>query len=132
MIEAINSQNLALWDELMSPDFILHMNIKKMQGLESNKKFVKDEIKAFPDLHVTIEDIIAEGNKVWVRLKETATHKGEYLGLAPTGNKLSYKVVTIWRIVHGKCIEGWIIYDQLDFLQQLGVISQTVFPDKYA
>jgi predicted ester cyclase len=51
-------------------------------------------IKAFPDLHVTIEDVIAEGDKVWVRLRETATHTGEYFGL-PTGNKLSYKVVAI-------------------------------------
>ena len=63
MIEAINSQNLTLWDELMSPDFIVHMKTQKMQGLESNKKFVKDEIKAFPNLHVTIEDIIAKGNR---------------------------------------------------------------------
>jgi C-1 hydroxylase len=110
------------------------MDAQKIGGLESNKQFIKDEIRAFPDLHLTIEDIIAEGDKVWVRLKETATHRGEYRGLAPTGNKLSYKVVAIWRIVHGKCIEGWIVYDQLDFLKQLSVIEYTekgkkIFPE---
>lgn len=125
MIEAINSQNLTLWDEFMAPDFVVHMDEEKIQGLESNKQFIKDEIGSFPDLHVTIEDTIAEGDKVWVRLKETATHIGEYRGLAPTGNKLTYKVVAIWRIVHGKCIEGWIVYDQPDFLKQLGVIEYT-------
>ncbi|UCB60545.1 MAG: ester cyclase, partial [Candidatus Bathyarchaeota archaeon] len=129
MIEAINSQNLTLWDELMAPDFVVHMHAQKIQGLESNKQFIKDEIKAFPDLHVTIEDIIAEGDKVWVRLKETATHTGEYRGLAPTGNKLSYMVVAIWRIVDGKCVEGWIVYNQMDFLKQLGVIEWKGFPD---
>jgi C-1 hydroxylase len=132
MIETINSQNLTLWDKLMTPDFVVHMDAQKIEGLENNKQFIKDEINAFPDLHVTIEDIISEGDKVWVRLKETATHRGEYRGLAPTGNKLSYKVVAIWRIIHGKCIEGWIVYDQVDFLKQLGAISQTAFTDKDA
>ena len=130
MIEAINSQNLTLWDELMTPNFVVHMHAQKIQGLESNKQFIKDEIKSFPDLHVTIEDIIAEGDKVWVRLKETATHTGEYRGIAPTGKKLSYMVVAIWRIVDGKCVEGWIVYDQMDFLKQLGVIEYKGFPDE--
>ena len=101
-----------------------------MQGLEVTKQVIKDEIKAFPDLHVTIEDIIAEGDKVCVRLQETATHTGEYRGLAPTGNKLSYTVVAIWRIVEGKIVEGWIVYDQMDFLKQLGVIEWKGFPDE--
>jgi len=130
MIEAINSQNLALWDELMAPDFVVHMHTQKIQGLESNKQFIKDEIKSFPDLNVNIEDIIAEGDKVWVRMKETATHAGEYRGLAPTGKKLSYMVVTIWHIVEGKIVEGWIVYDQMDFLKQLSVIDYKGFPDE--
>ena len=52
MIEAINKQNLAIWDELMAPDFVVHMHTQKIQGLESNKQFIKDEIKSFPDLNV--------------------------------------------------------------------------------
>ena len=130
MIEAINKQNLASLDELMAPDCVLHMHAQQIQGLEVNKQVIEDEIKAFPDLHVAIEDIIAEGDKVCVRLQETATHTGEYRGLAPTGNKLSYTVVAIWRIVDGKIVEGWIVYDQMDFLKQLGVIEWKGFPDE--
>ncbi len=130
MIEAINKQNLTSLNELMAPDFVLYMHAQKAEGWEVNKQVIEDEIKAFPDLHVAIEDIIAEGDKVCVRLQETATHTGEYRGLAPTGNNLSYAVVAIWRIVEGKIVEGWIIYDQMDFLKQLGVIAWKGFRDR--
>jgi steroid delta-isomerase-like uncharacterized protein len=130
MIEAINEQNLASLDEVMAPDFVMHMHAQQMQGWEVSRQVIEEEIKAFPDLHVTIEDIIAEGHKVCVRLKEEAHHTGEYRGVAPTGNKLSYTVVAIWRIVEGKVGEGWTIYDQLDFLRQLGVITHEGFPDE--
>jgi steroid delta-isomerase-like uncharacterized protein len=130
MFEAINKQNLASLDELMAPDFVLHMHARQARGWEVNRQVVEDEIKAFPDLHVAIEDIIAEGDKVCIRLKETATHTGEYHGLAPTGNKLSYTVVAIWRTVEGKIAEGWITYDQMDFLKQLGAIEWKGFPDE--
>jgi len=130
MFEAINKQSLASLDKLMAPDFILHMHAKQTQGWEVSRQVVESEINAFPDLHVVIEDIIAEGDKVCVRLQETATHAGEYRGLAPTGNKLSYTVVAIWRVVEGKIVEGWIVYDQLDFLKQLGVAEWKGFPDE--
>ncbi|MEM3458485.1 MAG: ester cyclase [Candidatus Bathyarchaeia archaeon] len=130
LFEAINKQNLALLDELMAPDFVLHMHAQQMKGWEVNRQVVEGEIKAFPDLYVAIEDIIAEGDKVCVRLQETGTHRGEYHGLAPTGNKLSYTVIAIWRIFEGKIVEGWIVYDQMDFLKQLGVIEWEGFPDK--
>jgi len=130
MIQAIDKQNLASLDELMAPDFILHMHARQAQGWEVNKQVIEDEIKAFPDLHVAIEDVIAEEDKVFVRLHETATHTGKYRGLAPTGNKLSYMVAAIWRIAEEKIVEGWIIYDQMDFLIQLGVIEWKGFPDE--
>ena len=97
---------------------------------EVGRQVVDDEIKAFPDLHVAIEDIIAEVDKVCVRLQETATHRCEYHGLAPTGNKLSYTVIAIWRVVEDKIVEGWIVYDQMDFLKQLGVNEYKGFTDE--
>ncbi len=130
MIEAINEQNLHSLDALMAPNFVLHMHAQQAQGLDVSKRVIEDEITAFPDLHVTIEDIVAERDKVCVRLHETATHRGEYRGLAPTGNKLAYTVVAIWRLVEGMIVEGWIVYDQLDFLKQLGVIEWKGFPDE--
>jgi len=81
--------------------------------------------KDFPDFHRTIEDIITEGDKVWVLEKGSATHTGEYRGLAPTGKKITYTGVVIWRIVDGKVVEGWGVYDMLDFYKQLGVIEYT-------
>jgi C-1 hydroxylase len=125
MFEAINKQSLASLDKLMAPDFVLHMHGQQTQGWAVGRQVVEDEIKAFPDFHVAIDDIIAEGDKVCVRLEETGTHKGEYHGLAPTGNRLSYAVAAIWRIVEGKITEGWIIYDIMEFLKQLGVIEYT-------
>jgi steroid delta-isomerase-like uncharacterized protein len=130
MVEAINTQNLASLDALMAPDFVLHLHAQQTQGWEVNKQVIEDEIKAFPDFHVTIEDIIAEGDKVWARFTETGTHTRDYRGLAPTGNTLSYTVVTIWRIVEGRVVEGWVVYDQLEFLRQLGVLKYKGFPDE--
>ena len=79
MVEASNTKDLtvidAVLDELMAPDFVMQIHTQLTQGWEVNKKVIEDEIKSFPDLHVTIEDIIAEGDKICVRLKETATHR---------------------------------------------------------
>jgi C-1 hydroxylase len=124
--DAENKKDLSPIADIVAPDFVDQKN--QLRSREEYKKWLTMFIKAFPDLHVTIEDVIAEGDKVWVRLRETATHTGEYFGL-PTGNKLSYKVVAIWHIVNGKCIEGWIVYDQVDFLKQLGVINLTIKPN---
>ena len=129
VIDAINQQNLALLDELIAPDFVYHTPTQKIQGLEVMKQGVMMELRSFPDLHVTIEDIMAEGEKVCVLLRETATHKAPFRGLAPTGKKLAYTIMVIWRIVKGKVVEGWGVYDQLDFFQQLGVIEYKGFPD---
>lgn len=130
MFEAINKQDLATVGELMSTDLVMIMNGQQKLGWEANKQFLRDEFRAFPDLHVTIEDAVAEGDRVCVRLKETATHKGEYRGLAPTGNKLSYSVAAFWRLSEGKIAEGWVVYDELDFLGQLGFVNFQGFPDE--
>lgn len=76
-----------------------------------------------------IEGIIAEGDKVWVRATDTYTHKGEFRGIAPTGNEITARTVDVWRIVDGKMAEGRNITDTLDFLRQLGVIEWKGFPD---
>jgi len=130
VIEAVNKQNLALLDEVIASDCVYHMNAQQIQGLEVLKQVIEEEIKGFPDLHVTIEDIMAEGDKVCVRIKETLTHTSEFRGLAPTGKKLTDTAVAIFRIVDGKVVEGWGLYDQMDFFKQLGVIEYKGFPDE--
>ena len=126
-IEAVNNQDLSLLDDLVVPNYFDH-TVK--QGLEWYKQSLAMLYRGFPDYHGTIKDIVAEGNKVWARVTYEGTHSGEYLGIAPSGRKFSYKSVTIKRIVDGKIVEGWTVNDMLDFFKQLGVIEYKGFPDE--
>jgi predicted ester cyclase len=90
--------------------------------------------KGFPDWHEAIEDIIAEGDKVWVRLTYTGTHTGEFRGLAPTGKKITTIGVMIYRLVNGKLVEGWDLSDYMGLFKQIGAIeyseeAKKLFPE---
>jgi len=85
--------------------------------------------KDFPDTHATIDDIAAEGDKVWSRSTVTGTHTGEYRGLPPAGKKITFTGVDICRVVDGKIVEAESVYDFLDFYKQLGVIEYKGFPE---
>jgi C-1 hydroxylase len=131
-IEAYNEQNFDLLDDFVAADYIDHTN--QIQSLEHLKQLMMLAIKAFPDWHETIEDIIAEGDKVWVFLTYTATHTGEWLGIAPIGNKIATKAVDIYRIEHGKLREYWNVTDNTRLFKPIGVIEYTekgkkLFPD---
>ena len=128
LYEAFNKRNLSLGYESIAPNYFNHT--LQLRGLEAFKQFITMLIKSFPDFHMTIEDIIAEGDKVWVRTINTGTHKGEFRGLAPTDNKFTEAAVYISRIVDSKIVEEWYIVDELDFLKQLGVIEYKGFPDE--
>jgi len=121
LFEAFNKHNLALLDELIAPDYVDHP--RQLRGLESYKQHLSMFFKSFPDSHETIEDIIAEGDRVWIHVKGMGTHKGEYRGLAPTGKKITWGAVSIWRIVDGKIVEMWAaVADESDFYKQLGIV----------
>jgi len=94
------------------------------------KQTVTTLLKGFPDLDVTIEDIIAEGDKVCDRVTATETHTGEFQGIAPTGKKITFTGIRIWRIIDGKVIERTSVYDFLDLYKQLGVVEYKGFPDE--
>jgi predicted ester cyclase len=76
---------------------------------------------AFPGYQVTPEDIIVEGDKAAVRAKFTGTHKGEMMGIAPTGKQVSMPALIVYRIAGGKVVEHWISMDRLELLEQLGI-----------
>ena len=97
--EALNKKDLTLVDEFMAPDYIDHTN--QLRGREDVKQFYTRAFKDFPDFHRTIEDIIAEGDKVWVLVKFTGT--------ASSGKKIELTTVSILRIVDGKYVEGWTV-----------------------
>jgi steroid delta-isomerase-like uncharacterized protein len=123
MYEAANKHDLALIVELTAPDYVDH-DIP-LHGVESLRQFETVFFKGFPDVHVTIEDITAEGDKVWVRMKYEGTHTGEYRGIAPTRKKFTMTAFSIFRIVEGKVAERMSIYNMLDFYEKLGVIKYT-------
>jgi C-1 hydroxylase len=130
--EAENKKDLSPVEDIVAPDFIDHTH--QLRGLKEYKQRINMFIKGFPDFHETIEAIMAEGDKVWVHFKFTGTHTGEYLGLAPTGKKITVEAVEIFRVVDGKAVEEWEVSDGLDFFKQLGVIEytekgKTLFPE---
>jgi steroid delta-isomerase-like uncharacterized protein len=77
---------------------------------------------AFPDVHTTIDDMIAEGDQVVARLTTRGTHRGTFQGIPATGRQVAFPSIAIWRIVSGKIVEHWVILDTLGLLQQLGAL----------
>jgi steroid delta-isomerase-like uncharacterized protein len=110
-------------DEIMRDDYIQH-NPDTPQGKAGFKKFFEQMFKAMPDWKYTIKKIIAEGDIVMMYATTTATHKGEWLGNPPTGNKLNFDVVDIFRIENGKIAEHWDVADTLKLFTQVGKVKQ--------
>lgn len=118
--ELWNKWNLALADELIAPDVAFRGSLAvETQGLEGFKAYVNTVRTAFPDFHNTIEDLIAEGDKVVARLTYNGTHNGELFGIAPTGKRVAYSGVAIFRIVNNKIVNGWVLGDIPSLLKQL-------------
>ena len=120
--EVWNQGSLAVVDELLVADYVLHDPAQQVRGPEGFKAYVSAFRAAFPDMHATIEDQIAEDDMVAMRVTVRATHKGEFQGLPPTGKQVILTGIDIQRIVDGKIAENWVNLDALGLLQQLGVI----------
>jgi steroid delta-isomerase-like uncharacterized protein len=120
--EVHNKGNLDVLDEITATDFIDHNLAPGLpSGLDGAKQLFTMFHSAFPDFHVTVEDMIAEEDKVVSRLTMGGTHKGEFMGIPPTGKEVSVEVIDILRINNGKAVERWGIFDQLGLMQQLDV-----------
>jgi predicted ester cyclase len=129
LAEAFNTQDEAVIDELIAPDFVDHA--MQLEGREKYKLMENTFYKGFPDIQRSIEYIAAEGDLVWFLLKGTGTHTGEYRGIAPTGKKITLMGVVIYRIVDGKVKEKVAqALDLMDLYRQLGVIEYKGFPDE--
>jgi steroid delta-isomerase-like uncharacterized protein len=112
---------MAAVDELCATDFVSH-GTEEIRGIKNVKKSTSEEFAAFPDLHFTIDDMIAEGDKLAARYTITGTHKGEYMGIPPTNKKVTVSAMSIDRIAGGKFAEEWGMHDTLSLMQQLGVV----------
>ena len=121
--EVWNQGKLEVIDEIYAADFVIHTpGNPDIHGPEGFKQFVTMYRTAFPDVQFTIEDQIAEGDKVVTRWSTTATHKGELMGIPPTGLPAPTTGVSIGRCAGGKCLEDWSSWDALGMWQKLGVI----------
>jgi steroid delta-isomerase-like uncharacterized protein len=122
-VEMWNTGNLNIADEIHAQDFINHYPFDpSVRDLESFKKFVTECRKGMPDLNVTIEDMIAEKDRLACRWVCSGTHKVDFFGIPATGKKATWTGVTIYRFDSGKIVEAWWSEDALGMLQQLGVI----------
>jgi RNA polymerase sigma-70 factor (ECF subfamily) len=110
-------------DDLVEPDALIRSPIPtESQGAEKLKEIFSRLHRAYPDLQVTADDLIAEGDKVVARNTCTCTHQGEYMGIAPTGNTVTYNEIFIVRIVDGRIVETWGVVDVLSQMKKLGAI----------
>jgi steroid delta-isomerase-like uncharacterized protein len=126
--EVFNAGRLEAMDELVSPDLAAHDTLPPgvpERGPEPYKHTAAMFRSAFPDLHQEIEDMVAEGDKVAVRVTMTATHRGPFLGVAPTDRRVRYEGMDFFRFREGKMVEHWTATDDLGLMQQLGVVPSS-------
>ena len=122
--EVADQRNLELANELFAPDYVHHD-----PGLPPQMQLSRDAYMqhlpmfyaAFPDLHITVDAMIAEGDRVATRWSFSGVHQGELMGSPGTGKKVGAVGSTIQRIAGGRIVEGWRIFDVLGMRQQLGV-----------
>jgi steroid delta-isomerase-like uncharacterized protein len=119
--EVINQGKVGALDEIVDADYIQH-HVGLPPGLAGIKKFAEATITAFPDQHATVDDILADGDRVITRTTIRGTHKGPFRDIAPSGRPISIEVIDIWRVEGGKLKEHWGVFDNLAFMRQLGAI----------
>jgi len=111
-------------DEVFEPDVLIRTPLPvQATGAQALKQVWAILLRAFPDVHITVEDVIAEGDKVVARDTVTGTHQGEYMGVPPTGKSVTYNEIFILRFVKGRIAETWGVVDVLSQMKQLGVIQ---------
>jgi steroid delta-isomerase-like uncharacterized protein len=123
MVEVIfNQGNISRADEFLASDFVEHEELPP--GIPSGREGVKQLTavfrSAFPDFRATIDDAVAEGDKVVIRMTWSGTHQGEFMGIPPTGKRVSFGVIDIIRVAGGKFVEHWGQMDSSGLMQQLG------------
>jgi steroid delta-isomerase-like uncharacterized protein len=119
--EVFRTGNVDALDEVFAPELVYHLP-GAPPDLQSFKRFLAMFRLACPDMRYTVEDMIAEGDKVVDRLTWQATHQGPFMGIPPTGNRLTVTEIHINRIAEGRIVERWAEVDRLGMMQQLGVI----------
>ncbi len=125
--EVFSQGKLDRIDELVAPDAIEHEVVPGLEGAtgpQALREFTRAFRAAFPDLKVTAEDWITEGDKVVARFTLTGTHRGEFLGMPPSGKTIKIEGIDIVRVANGKLVEHWGSTDNLGLMEQLGALPE--------
>ena len=118
--EVINQKNVAALDQFVAPNAVNHT---VPSGLpQGPSQFLSMHLSAFPDVQATVEDLLADGDKVVARVSYHGTHQGAFRAIASTGKPVTVMGINIFRIVNGKMVEHWGLADRIGALQQLGVV----------
>ena len=123
-LEVFNKGNVNVADEVMAADYIEHAPVPPglPPGVAGFKLFIPAFRAAFPDFQFTVDEVIAEGDKVVVRLTAQGTQKGEFAGLPASGKQATWSEIHICDMANGKLVEHWVVQDRLGMMQQLGFI----------
>jgi steroid delta-isomerase-like uncharacterized protein len=120
--DLFNEGKLDAADEIYAPDHTSHdPQAPGVNGAAAMKHYIGMYRAAFPDLQLSTDDIIAEGDKVVIRWTARGTHKGELMGVPPTGKQTVVTGINIFRVKDGRIAEEWVNWDTIGLLQQLGV-----------
>lgn len=122
VIEFWNRQKLEEFFKVLDPEYIEHLPTGDV-SLEQLKNYAHVFFSAFPDIHITEKDMVAEGDKVAVLVNWRATHRGEYMGIPATGKRIDITVAFLIKIVAGRWVEFWNVTD-VGLIQQLGAMSK--------
>jgi predicted ester cyclase len=129
---AMNNRDMSVIDEVFAQDYIVHYpGVPPISGLKGAKEALGGFLDAFPDIRFTIDDQIAEGDKVTTRWSGRGTHSGEYRGfpqaanpIAPTGRSVEFSATDIYLIKNGKIAEEWNTLDEILILRQIGALPR--------
>jgi steroid delta-isomerase-like uncharacterized protein len=124
--EVWNKGQQQIADELFAPAYTHHdaSTPDTGRGPDGEKRRVAIYRTAFPDLRLTVEDLTAEGETVTARWSCQGTHQGDLNGIAPTGKRVTISGISVARFTNGKMVEGWVNWDALGMLQQLGIVQE--------
>jgi predicted ester cyclase len=120
--DGINQNKWDVFDEIIAPSYVNYNLPAPAPGPEGLRQVVGMFKAGFPDLHTTVEAVIAEDDKVATRGYITGTHQGPFMNIPSTGKSIRVTYTDIWRIENGKAVENWVQMDMLGLMQQLGVI----------
>ena len=122
--EVWNQGNFETFEEIISPDYNGHIPTPPdaPSGREGLRWLIQTYRTGFPDIHVEVNDQIAEGDKVLTRIVIQGTHEGQFMNIPPSGNKVKVTALVVTRFVDGQNVEGWAEVDRFGMMQQLGVI----------